>query len=255
MPFPSSVGIKGNRAQSLIICRLIPGTVRTGRLANPEFIQRAIVVCNSGLHYCGFPYILRSVRQVIGTKAEKSLMMYYFSSPLYNWWHAWDTNPRLPITGPKPKHLWGDSKFPRLDADIPGRRSNHCCIKTLEGEPLGTEFRSKSNTLVDLLEEQVHRDYDPWTDRKTWTRTGLRSHKSMVQPNAHQHTGCELRRRRNHTPALLLDTGRLALRAATKRKASTPTAKPSRPVPKEEKAAVIYPATHRGTAILLQSAS
>lgn len=77
----------------------------------------------------------------------------------------------------------------------------------------------------------------------------------MVQPNAHQHTGCELRRRRNHTPALLLDTGSLALRAATYRKASTPTDKPSRPVPKEEKAAVIYPATHHETAILLQSAS
>lgn len=49
--------------------------------------------------------------------------------------------------------------------------------------------------------------------------------KSTVQPNAHQHTGCELRRRRNHTPALLLDTGSLALWAATDRKASTPTDK------------------------------
>lgn len=75
----------------------------------------------------------------------------------------------------KIKTFVGDSKFPRLDADIPGRGSNHCCIKTFEGEPLGTEFRSKSNTLVGLLEEQVHRDYDPWTNRKTCTRTDLRS--------------------------------------------------------------------------------
>lgn len=182
-------------------------------------------------------------------------MIYYFSSPLYNGgMHGTQTHVfRLQVQNP---NICGRQQVSSVRCwYITGRGSNHCCIKTFEGEALGTEFRSKPNTLVGLLEEQVHRDYDPWTDRKTWTMSGLRSHKSMVQQNAHQHTGCELRRRRNHTPALLLDTGSLVLRAATDRRASTPTDKPSRPVPKEEKAAVIYPATHRRSAILLQSGS
>lgn len=78
--------------------------------------------------------------------------------------------------------------------------------------PLGTEFHSKSNTLVGLLEEQVHRDYDPWTDRKTWTRTDLRCSRTRTSTRVV-----------SYGEGAILDTSSLALRAATDTKSSTPT--------------------------------
>lgn len=47
-------------------------------------------------------------------------MLYYFSSSLFNWWHAWEENPRLLIITSKIKTSEGD--IPLFDASIPRGR-------------------------------------------------------------------------------------------------------------------------------------
>lgn len=146
MPFPTSTGMKRIRTGALFLCTLMPG-IRGMRTANPAFILLAIYLCLA----THFPYIL-CFHSRLGTKAEKSQMLYYLVVHCLTGGTRGEKT-RLLNTSPKSKCLCSVLAYPRESQTLLLQR------ETFQDESLGTEFSSKSNTLVGLkFKEQEHRE-------------------------------------------------------------------------------------------------
>lgn len=160
-------------------------------------------------------------------------MLYYFSSSLFNWWHAWEENPLL--LSLKSKRLRGT--FLYLMLAYPGRVKLELQRETFQDEPLGTEFSSKSNTPAGLkFDTSGTQGLPPRSRFEDLNQEESQESEGQLgagwRPPARSGV---LQGERNHSPALLLDG---ACGQQQTEKPSMPTDKPSRPVPEKERAAV-----------------